>query len=45
MLHGPDIIATISTVAGICTIMKMVQIIAEYGVGTYLPWLERCILD
>jgi hypothetical protein len=36
---------TLATVAGIYSIMKIIQIIAEYEVETYLPWLERCILD
>ena len=30
---------------GIYRIMKAIQIIAEYGVETYMPWFEQYILD
>jgi len=45
MLHGLDILGSIANILGIYGITKAVQLVAEYGVETYLPWYERRILD
>jgi hypothetical protein len=45
MLHGPDILGSTTNILRIYGIVKAIQVIAEYGIETHLPWLERCILD
>lgn len=45
MLLGPDFLGSTTDFVGIYRIMKAIQIIAEYGVETYMPWFEQHILD
>jgi hypothetical protein len=45
MLRGPDALGSTTDFVGIYSIMKAIQMIAEYGVETYMPWFEAHILD
>ena len=45
MLRGPDTLGSTTSLVGIYSIMRAIQVIAEYGVKTYMPWFEQHILD
>lgn len=45
MLQGPDTLGSTTDFVGIYSIMKAIQVIAEYGIETYMPWFEQHILD